>query len=146
MDIKDHITARVREAVKKIFDADLETVELQPTRKDFEGDITVVVFPMLRLLKGNPQAIGEQIGSYLETHVAEIDRFNVVKGFLNLVICDDYYLDFLEVSASRSNTDMSLPIRRGKPSWSNILRPIPISRCTWGISGITFSDIRLRKF
>ncbi len=85
---------KVKEAVKSIFDADLPTVEFQPTRKDFEGDITVVVFPMLRTLKGNPVEIGTKIGEYLETNVDEISKFNVVKGFLNLVVSDGFYLSF----------------------------------------------------
>ena len=94
MNIQNVLSTKVKEAVKSIFNADLEQVEFQPTRKDFEGDITVVVFPMLRIVKGNPQAIGEQIGNYLVENVDEVNRFNVVKGFLNLVIDDVFYLHF----------------------------------------------------
>ncbi|WP_268223441.1 arginine--tRNA ligase [Sinomicrobium oceani] len=146
MDIQDHITARVREAVKKIFDADLETVELQPTRKDFEGDITVVVFPMLRLLKGNPQAIGEQIGSYLETHVAEIDRFNVVKGFLNLVICDDYYLDFFGSIRKQEQYGYVTPDPEGKAvlveySSPNTNKPLHLGHIRNNLLGYSVAEI-----
>ena len=88
------IIAKVQEAVNELFNASLPSVELQPTRKEFEGDITVVVFSMLRSIKGNPVQIGEQIGAYLKENVAEITNFNVVKGFLNLVIADSFYLDF----------------------------------------------------
>jgi arginyl-tRNA synthetase len=69
-------------------------VEFQPTRKDFAGDVTIVIFPMLRLVKGNPVQIGEQIGQFLKEEVAEVSDFNVVKGFLNITINNTYYLDF----------------------------------------------------
>ncbi len=94
MELHKVLEQKVQEAVKSIFNVDLPTVEFQPTRKDFEGDITVVVFPMLRVVKGNPVQIGNQIGEYLVEHVSEVSKFNVVKGFLNLVIADSYYLDF----------------------------------------------------
>ena len=94
MNLSDKLTQAVKDAVKSIFNAELESVEIQPTRKDFEGDLTVVVFPILRVAKGNPAVIGEQIGSYVKENRDEISDFNVVKGFLNLVIADAYYLNF----------------------------------------------------
>ncbi len=94
MNIKNVLEAKVKEAIFSIFSVDLPAVELQPTRKDFEGDVTVVVFPMLRFVKGNPVQIGEHIGAYLKEQVDEVSDFNVVKGFLNLVINDGFYLDF----------------------------------------------------
>ncbi len=87
---------KVKEAVQSIFGQELPAVEFQPTRKDFEGDITVVVFPMLRVVKGNPVAIGTQIGEYLVENVEEVAKFNVVKGFLNLVVSDAYYINFFK--------------------------------------------------
>lgn len=94
MNIQEVLSDKVKEAVKSIFDKELPNVEFQPTRKDFEGDITIVVFPMLRVVKGNPVQIGEQIGSYLQEHVDAVVGFNVIKGFLNIVIDDSYYLNF----------------------------------------------------
>ena len=94
MNIQEVLTAKVTEAVQSIFKADLPGVEFQPTRKDFEGDITVVVFPMLRVVKGNPVQIGTQIGEYLTKEVAAVSGFNVVKGFLNLVIAESFYIAF----------------------------------------------------
>ena len=92
--LENQLSKAVIEAVEKEYGATLETVEFQATRKDFEGDITVVVFPMLRTVKGNPVQIGETIGSYLQQHVEMVSKYNVVKGFLNLVLSDTYYLDF----------------------------------------------------
>ena len=94
MTLQQIISEQVKTAIKKLYNADLESVELQGTRKEFEGDITVVVFPMLRVVKGNPVQIGEAIGTYLVENVEDITSFNVVKGFLNLVIADSYYLKF----------------------------------------------------
>ncbi|NDV43658.1 arginine--tRNA ligase [Flagellimonas sediminis] len=94
MSLQNDLTQKVIEAVKQLYQVDLPAVEFQPTRKDFEGDITVVVFPMLRFVKGNPVQIGTQIGEYLQQHVEEVAKCNVVQGFLNIVISERYYLNF----------------------------------------------------
>ena len=94
MQIQDTLLTHIKTAAASIYGVELDVVEFQPTRKDFEGDVTVVVFPMLRVIKGNPAQIGDQIGQYLKENVEEVIDFNVIKGFLNLVISDTYYLDF----------------------------------------------------
>ncbi len=94
MNIQEVIRSKVIEAAESMFDVQLTTVEFQPTRKDFEGDVTVVIFPMLRQIKGNPVQIGQKIGNYLVSELEEIDTFNVIKGFLNLTISDSYYINF----------------------------------------------------
>ncbi len=94
MSLQKTISEKTKIAVQELYGGTLESVELQSTRKEFEGDITVVVFPMLRVVKGNPMQIGESIGKYLVENVDEITGYNVVKGFLNLVISDAYYLNF----------------------------------------------------
>ena len=93
----------VKKAVTTIYSEELPAVEFQPTRKDFEGDVTVVVFPMLRVVKGNPVQIGTQIGEYLVKNVAEVSKFNVVKGFLNLVVADEFYLNFFDSISKTAN-------------------------------------------
>ena len=84
----------IEKAVKVLFDVTIDKVEFQTTRKEFEGDITMVIFPLLKVVKSNPVELGTKIGNYLVENLAEVDRFNVVSGFLNIVISDDYYLDF----------------------------------------------------
>ncbi|WP_297796337.1 arginine--tRNA ligase [uncultured Eudoraea sp.] len=103
MNLEQLLSKKVKEAVASIYDQTLPSVEFQPTRKDFEGDITVVVFPMLRYIKGNPVQIGNQIGEHLKTELDEVIGFNVIKGFLNLVIGDAYYTSFFD-SIKDSNT------------------------------------------
>lgn len=94
MKLQETLDLHLKSAVKSLFKAELETVEFQATRKEFAGDITVVVFPMLRVVKGNPAIIGEQVGQYLQDNVDLVKGFNVVKGFLNIEIDDSYYVDF----------------------------------------------------
>jgi len=96
MNIEEVLTAKVKEAVSAIFQVALPAVEFQPTRKDFEGDITAVIFPMLRYIKGNPEQIGHQIGAFLKAQLAEVSDYNVIKGFLNIVIDNSYYLNFFK--------------------------------------------------
>ncbi len=95
MKMQQRIEQEVKKSAEALYGVTLPSVELQPTRKDFEGDITVVVFPMLKYLKGNPAEIGEKLGSTLLKHIPEIESYNVVKGFLNLVVSDAYYIGFL---------------------------------------------------
>lgn len=94
MNLQLTLEKEIIKAVSQLYGATLETVEFQATRKEFEGDITVVIFPMLRVVKGNPVQIGEAIGTYIVKHIEVVSKFNVVKGFLNLVLSDAYYLEF----------------------------------------------------
>ena len=103
MSLQHKLSEQIKQAVTSLYGSSLETVEFQATRKDFEGDITVVVFPMLRVVKGNPVQIGEAIGAYLVTEAPEVSNFNVVKGFLNLVLSDAYFLDFFGSISSFSH-------------------------------------------
>ena len=103
MNLQETLEIQVKEAVQKLFQAELPSVEFQSTRKEFAGDITVVVFPMLRVVKGNPVVIGEQIGKYLKSNLDLVKDFNVVKGFLNVEIDDSYYLDFLNAIKDKGN-------------------------------------------
>mgnify|MGYP006095359791 CR=1 FL=1 len=92
MNIQNTIEVAVKKAIKSIYDVEINSVEFQATRKDFEGDITVVIFALLRAVKGNPVEIGTKIGEYLKKNTSEVSDFNVVKGFLNLVISDTTFI------------------------------------------------------
>jgi len=94
MNIQNTIETKVKEGFLALYNIEIPTVDFQPTRKEFEGDITVVVFPLLRYKKGNPVVIGEDLGKYLVENIEEITNYNVVKGFLNLVVDDAFYLNF----------------------------------------------------
>ena len=96
MDSLQKILAQpIQNAVNELFGVNIENIELQQTRKEFEGDITMVIFSLLKVIKGNPQEIGEKIGEYLQKNVDFIEKYNVVKGFLNLVIDNQYFSEAL---------------------------------------------------
>ncbi|UBZ07561.1 arginine--tRNA ligase [Salegentibacter mishustinae] len=103
MKLQSTLATHVKDAVKKNYDVEIDHLEFQPTRKDFEGDITLVTFPMLKTLKTNPVKLGEEIGNYLTENVAEVSGFNVVKGFLNIVLSDAYFLDFFSEMKDRKD-------------------------------------------
>ncbi|MDX1428023.1 MAG: arginine--tRNA ligase [Salegentibacter mishustinae] len=103
MKLQSTLATHVKDAVKKIYDVEIDHLEFQPTRKDFEGDITLVTFPMLKALKTNPVKLGEEIGNYLTENVAEVSGFNVVKGFLNIVLSDAYFLNFFSEMKDRKD-------------------------------------------
>ena len=94
MTLHHTLTLHIQKAVQELFGIAIEKFEFQATRKEFEGDITMVVFPLVKALKGNPVEIGNQIGNYLVTNVNEVSKFNVVGGFLNIVISDAFYVEF----------------------------------------------------
>ena len=95
MSLQKILTTGIIGAVQQQFNTIIEKIEFQATRKDFEGDITMVIFPLLKVIKGNPVEIGTKIGTYLVENITEVEKFNVVGGFLNIVISDDYYTKFL---------------------------------------------------
>ncbi len=89
------IVAGAVKAVKELYQQEIEesVVNLQETRKEFEGQATIVVFPFVRFSKKSPEETANDIGNYLVQNVAEVEGFNVVKGFLNLVIAEKYFID-----------------------------------------------------
>ncbi|WP_026713148.1 arginine--tRNA ligase [Flavobacterium daejeonense] len=94
MTLSQALTPSIKKAIQDLFDVTIDKVEFQATRKEFEGDITMVIFPLLKIIKSNPVELGNKIGNYLVENVAEVAKFNVVSGFLNIVISDAYYLNF----------------------------------------------------
>ena len=103
MNLQNSLSEQLKSAFKTLFNLQLESVEYQATRKDFEGDITVVTFPMLRLVKMNPEELGKQLGDYLVQNSEQVIGFNVLKGFLNLILSDAYYLDVFKTIQSNPN-------------------------------------------
>ncbi len=94
----------LEEAVRKFahekHQVQLEAVEIQATKKGFEGDLTVVVFPLLRHIKVKPTDLADALGAFLQDEVEQVEDYNVVQGFLNLSIQNTYYIDFLQSIAA----------------------------------------------
>lgn len=87
---------KIKEAVRVIYNIDVpdDLIQLQETRKEFKGDFTMVVFPLLRYSKNTPEKTGESIGTYLLTSFPSVSGFNVIKGFLNLEISDRWWVEY----------------------------------------------------
>lgn len=102
MSAENFIAAKASEAIKAVYGADVtpETLQVQPTRKEFEGDYTLVVFPLLRITRQSPDATGNALGDWLKANCPEVSAFNSVKGFLNLSLSNLYWKESLECIAA----------------------------------------------
>jgi arginyl-tRNA synthetase len=97
MTIENTIVQYIQKAVLSLYETDLQldSIVIQETRKEFEGQVTAVTFPFTRFSKKTPEQTGAEIGEYLKENVKEVADFNVIKGFLNLSISDSYWVDEL---------------------------------------------------
>ena len=89
--LSEHLSSVLSDYLSSKYQVDLQQFEFQQTRKEFEGDITLVVFPLLRHIKSNPVVLGTELGEHLVANLDGVTSFNVVKGFLNLSIADDFF-------------------------------------------------------
>ncbi len=146
MNLQETLSNQVKLAIKSAFNIDLETVEFQATRKEFAGDITVVIFPMLRFIKGNPVQIGETIGKFLVEQVKEVKAFNVVKGFLNIEISDAYYINFFNNIKDEKTFGFLLPKAEEKAimveySSPNTNKPLHLGHVRNNLLGYSVAEI-----
>ncbi|SJN48849.1 arginine--tRNA ligase [Sphingobacterium faecium] len=93
------------QAVKQLYNADISEnqIALQETRKEFEGQITIVTFPVTRFSKKSPEQTGTEIGEYLKSQITAISDFNVIKGFLNICLADEYWISLLNETIVKSD-------------------------------------------
>lgn len=146
MNLSTLLLPYIKSSIQTIFDVSIEKIEFQNTRKDFEGDITMVIFPLLKVIKGNPVEIGTKIGNYLVENVAEIDKFNVVAGFLNIVISDNYYVNFFNNInqnttfgfASTSENDKAVMVEYSSP---NTNKPLHLGHVRNNLLGYSVAEI-----
>ena len=144
MHLSTALLPKAQEAIRHLFEVEVEQIEFQPTRKDFEGDITLVVFPLLRQIKGNPAVIGQQIGEQLQAETDLVESFNVVKGFLNLVIAEDHYLTALQEIVGQKNygtldaTDETVMVEYSSP---NTNKPLHLGHIRNNLLGYSVAEI-----
>ncbi|MGM1430793.1 arginine--tRNA ligase [Sphingobacterium lactis] len=95
--IQELLIEKTVEAVHVLYGSEIPAsqISFQETRKEFEGQITIVVFPVTRFSKKSPEVTGNEIGTYLQEQIADIAAFNVIKGFLNLSLSDSYWISLL---------------------------------------------------
>jgi len=145
MTLQESLSQHIKQAFVALYNTPLETVEFQATRKDFEGDITVVTFSMLRTIKMNPAQLGEELGAYLSEHVNEVVRYNVVKGFLNLVLSDAYFMTFFQTVCANPtfgfvnpSDDQAVMVEYSSP---NTNKPLHLGHVRNNLLGYSVSEI-----
>ena len=109
--MEELIIQAVEKGMASIYGAevDVNTIQPQKTRKEFDGDLTVVVFPFTKISKKSPEQTAEDLGKYLVENIPQITNFNVVKGFLNLSISAEYWLNELNTIAQNKTFGQAAP-------------------------------------
>ena len=149
MNIENIIHSAVAETLKELynFEPAAQTIQLQNTRKDFEGDITLVVFPFLRHSRKSPEETGREIGEQLQTKVDEVESFNVIKGFLNLEISNNYWIDVLFQACNTENygikkADENSRLVMVEYSSPNTNKPLHLGHIRNNLLGYSISEIQ----
>ncbi len=148
MNIDKIIFDAIKEALVDLYnlEADEKQIQLQNTRKDFEGDITIVVFPFLRFSKKSPEATAEELGKYLLETVNVVESYNVIKGFLNLAIDKKYWLDVLQEAYSEKNYGIEFSTEKSELamveySSPNTNKPLHLGHIRNNLLGYSISEI-----
>ena len=148
MNIETTLVQSVVEAIKSLYGTEFsaEKIQLQKTRKEFEGDYTVVVFPFLALSKKRPEETAQEIGEYLKNNVEAISSFNVVKGFLNLSISPNYWVGLLNEIDKNEKWGVT-PVTENSPlvmveySSPNTNKPLHLGHIRNNLLGYALSNI-----
>ena len=140
--IKDSVIVAIQDLYGQVIDS--THISLQETRKEFEGQITVVVFPLTKFSKKSPEQTASELGNYLQQHLTEVAAFNVLKGFLNIVIADSFWIDFF-VNAIASN-DYAIFPKNGKRviveySSPNTNKPLHLGHIRNNLLGFSVSEL-----
>ena len=134
-------------AIKELYGQDIgeETIQIEKTSRDFTGDFTLVVFPLLRLSRKSPQETATEIGTYLLNALPEIENFEVVKGFLNLRLHQSFWLEFFKESLSNDRFGRGQP-KKGNPlvveySSPNTNKPLHLGHIRNNLLGYSISQL-----
>lgn len=146
MDAQQFLAAKASEAVKALYGADFpaESLQIAPTRKEFEGDCTLVVFPLLKTSHQAPEATAAAIGEYLKAECPEVSSYNVVKGFLNISLSGQYWKEVLaEVSSTPDygrlpSTGKTVMVEFSSP---NTNKPLHLGHVRNNLLGASVSEI-----
>jgi arginyl-tRNA synthetase len=148
MNLESSIQSIVKDAVSELYALELEAaqIQIQKTRKEFEGDLTVVTFPFVKAAKKSPEATGLEIGEYLQENNGLITDFNVIKGFLNLSISKNYWLQLLNKIRSAENfgfnMDGDCEIMMVEYSSPNTNKPLHLGHIRNNLLGYSIAQIQ----
>ena len=101
--IEQILHTEIEKCLFELYSTQNLNIQIQKTRKEFDGDITLVVFPLLRASKKSPEHTCQEIGNFLKNNVKEVNNFNVVKGFLNLSISSEFWIDQFKLAFDNEN-------------------------------------------
>jgi arginyl-tRNA synthetase len=139
---------QVRVAIKSLYnrDADPQLVQIQETRKDFRGHFTIVIFPLLKYSSRSPEETGDEIGRYIELKCSEVEGYNVIKGFLNLVMSDQFWFNVLnDIRKDRrwgfNEIDQNSPTTLVEYSSPNTNKPLHLGHIRNNLLGFSLSRI-----
>jgi arginyl-tRNA synthetase len=148
MNIETLINQTTKAALKDLYNfvAEENQIQIQNTRKDQEGDITVVVFPFLRLSKKSAEETGREIGEYIMQQVNIVQSFNIIKGFLNLTIANEYWLENLISAYNDAKFGLVLPEVNSETvmieySSPNTNKPLHLGHIRNNLLGYSISEI-----
>lgn len=149
MKLESIVSEAVVQAVKSLYGIDcvLKDVQLQKTKKEFEGDLTVVVFPFVKAARKSPEETAKEIGAYVNEKNAIITKFNVIKGFLNLSIGQAYWVEQLNEIASETNygsvaASADAPLMMIEYSSPNTNKPLHLGHIRNNLLGYSISRIQ----
>ncbi len=145
--IEQLLTDTIKAAVNSLYqvEANPSQIQLQNTRKEFDGDITLVVFPFTKISRKSPEATAMEIGEFIKLHLSEVENYNVIKGFLNLSIRKEYWLNFLASDFGKDNFGYGEELN-GKPvvveySSPNTNKPLHLGHIRNNLLGFSLSRI-----
>ncbi|MCI7576595.1 MAG: arginine--tRNA ligase [Bacteroidales bacterium] len=149
MSIEQTLTQHVKEAVRNLYGTEVNDnlIQIQKTKKEFEGNLTLVVFPFVKLARKVPEQVGTEIGDYLQAHAPEIEKYNVVKGFLNLSISSAYWVEQLREILANDNygirqADANAPLMMVEYSSPNTNKPLHLGHVRNNLLGYSIARIQ----
>ena len=144
--IEEILKQEIKKCLAELYFATEQSIQFQKTRKDFKGDITLVVFPLLRASKKGPEQTAEEIGNYLKEKVSEVAGFNVVKGFLNLEITQEYWYNQFVTAYNIADygtvkVDVNAPTFLVEYSSPNTNKPLHLGHIRNNLLGYSVAEI-----
>ncbi|SDF61913.1 arginine--tRNA ligase [Epilithonimonas hungarica] len=142
MTIKQHIQSKISEIVSKLYGIENVTLEVQKNKTEFEGDFTIVIFPLVKLAKKSPDVLGNELGEEIKNQIDFIENFGIVKGFLNLKVKDSAFLqEFSETEKNFDSTPSKNETVMVEYSSPNTNKPLHLGHIRNNLLGFSVAEI-----